>query len=458
MTRENSNANATKQGALLSESPENVIIDYGNGYVFDAARAVDDTVEWIRDFFEDTGGKVAIIGISGGKDSSVAAALCVRALGAENVIGLKMPDGGQDDWQDQDDIIKYLSIRMIDFDIMAVTGAIQDTAAEIGIATPGELNPGYNTIPDDMWDIPNHNKKLFEQAAEADDYGIYVNDYELPHQAATNMPARVRTVVLYMIAQSLSVSARVIGTANLSEGFIGWDTRYGGCGGSGCDLLPLAQYTASEVVALGKVLGLPAHLVEKPPADGLTGKTDEDNFGFTYEQLDAYIRLGGDANVPDEVRAKIDAMHKRNEFKMHMPPACENDLPVRAGGNVSGNGNEEKEKGLLDILIPNAASPFSDRVLTKAVVPAHEATDDYGMDVTCSDGIDRRGLMAPCPNCKTAENLKIKADLACLNALEYWVECEGCGEHWTDRQLGLEYAEDEHELVEAWNEKMDGQA
>lgn len=313
---------------MTNTQPDNIVIDYGNGNIFDAEQAINSTVDWIRDFFDETGGKIAVIGISGGKDSSVVAALCARALGSENVIGVKMSDGGQDDWRDQDELISHLGIRHIDFNIGDVTQAMRDTAADVLIAVPGWHNESYNDVPENMWDTPEVNREMSEKADKEDDFGILQNDYELPRQAAINMPARIRMTVLYMVAQSLRDSSRVMNTCNLSEDWIGWSTRYGDSAG---DFSPLAGFTATEVTAMARVLGLPEHLCSKPPADGLSGRTDEDNFGFAYAELDDYIRRGADSDARDEVREKIDEMHVRNEFKMHMPPACPSGLAVMAG-------------------------------------------------------------------------------------------------------------------------------
>lgn len=293
---------------------------------FNAKKIADDLTEWIRDFFAETGGRIAVVGISGGKDSSVVAALCARALGAENVIGVKMSDGGQDDWEDQRLLVERLSIHSLDFDIRQVTQAFRDTASDACIATPSWSSLD-NTVPEEMWDIPERNYELAREVKLACDDGILMNGYELPRRAAINMPARVRMTALYMIAQSLSESARVAGTCNLSETWIGWETRYGD---GASDFSPLLNLTASEVCILGLYLGLPEHLIFKVPADGLTDKTDEDNFGFTYEELDLYIRMGGHASIPEETMHKINAMHARNKFKMFMPPEFNCNQPVLA--------------------------------------------------------------------------------------------------------------------------------
>ncbi|MBQ9545254.1 MAG: NAD(+) synthase, partial [Clostridia bacterium] len=208
-------------------------------YSFDPADAVEKCVEWIRDFFEKNGpGCCAVLGISGGKDSSVTAAVCVRALGKDRVIGVLMPQGEQHD-------ISY-SHLLCDF------LGIKNYTVNIGAAVDGVLN----AIPDEV--------------------GI-------TKQARTNLPARIRMSTVYAVSQSLN--GRVANTCNLSEDWVGYSTRYGDSVG---DFSPLSSFTVAEVKAMGRYLGLPEALVEKPPIDGLSGKTDEDNLGFTYAVLDRY--------------------------------------------------------------------------------------------------------------------------------------------------------------------------
>lgn len=274
---------------------DNIVIRYDSMLpLFDAAAAIDTCVSWIRSTFAETGATTAIVGISGGKDSSVTAALCVKALGADNVVGVKMPAGRQHDIDCAEQLIEHLGISSMETDIASAVSAIEE---QVSLAAASRA------------DIPMNTLSL---------------------QAKTNLPARIRLCVLYAISQSFPCSARVVGTANLSEAFVGWDTRYGGAGASGSDMLLLARYTASEVCAMGYVLGLPDVLIDKVPEDGLSGMSDEDNFGFTYEELDLYIRLGEHAPVNENVRKKIDEMHRRGEFKLHMPPACPSGLCVLA--------------------------------------------------------------------------------------------------------------------------------
>ncbi|MDF2820124.1 MAG: synthetase [Clostridiales bacterium] len=240
---------------------------------FDAKKVKDDVVEWIRNWFDENGkGCLAIVGISGGKDSSVVAALCVEALGKDRVMGVLMPNGIQADINMAQELVDYLQIKHVVVNIESAYEAL------------------YGTI---------------EKAIGT-----------LSEQTQINMPARIRMVTLYGVSQSNN--GRVANTCNLSEDWVGYATRYGDGAG---DFSPLSQLTVTEVKAIGRVLGLPDLLVDKVPIDGLCGKTDEDNLGFTYDTLDQYIRLGV---CPDEmIKAKIDEMHTRNRFKLELMPCFE---------------------------------------------------------------------------------------------------------------------------------------
>lgn len=230
-------------------------------------------VEWIREWFYDNGrGCNAVIGLSGGKDSAVVAALCVKALGADRVIGVMMPNLTMPDMGDAQELADFLGIR-------TVTVPITTAAASISVQM---------------------------QAA-----GI-----EPSVQAAINLPARLRMATLYAVSQS--VNGRVANTCNLSEDWVGYATRWGDAAGDFC---PIADLVTSEVREVGHALGIPSHLVDKTPSDGLCGKTDEENLGFTYDVLDRYI-ITGVCDDPD-VKRKIDEFHARNEFKQHMPPRFE---------------------------------------------------------------------------------------------------------------------------------------
>lgn len=232
---------------------------------FNAIEAKNECITWIRDWFEHNGKDCnAIIGISGGADSSIVAALCVEALGKERVIGIMMPDGHQADLEDSLKLCNFLDIK--------------SEIINIGPTIDVLISHLYSII------IPSQQTRI-------------------------NLPPRVRMTTLYAISQSKN--GRVANTCNLSEDYIGYSTRWGDSVG---DFSPLANFTKTEVVAIGDACGLPRELTHKTPSDGLCGKTDEDNFGFTYEVLDKYIRTG---ECEDEiVKEKIDKLHTQNLFKM----------------------------------------------------------------------------------------------------------------------------------------------
>ncbi len=238
--------------------------------MFDAVKVKDECVAWIRQFFEENGpGCNAVLGISGGKDSSVVAALCVEALGKDRVIGVLMPNGEQSDIDMSKLLVEHLGIKHYIVNI-------KDAYEGLKNAMPAEL--------------------------------------ELSSQTLINMAPRIRMTTVYAISQSNN--GRVANTCNLSEDWVGYSTRYGDAAG---DFSPLANITVQEVKAIGRVLGLPDVLVDKVPSDGLCGKTDEDNLGFTYAELDKYIREGVIDN--QEHKELIDRKHKANLFKLQLMPA-----------------------------------------------------------------------------------------------------------------------------------------
>ena len=239
---------------------------------FDVKKVTNDCVQWIKDFFEKNGKDcMAVVGISGGKDSSVVAALCVEALGKDRVFGVMMPQGRQRDIEYSRQLCSFLDMPRT----IIPVGTIVNVA----------------------------------------EYEIKTSlDEELSIQTKTNLPARIRMATLYAVSQT--VNGRVANTCNLSEDWVGYATRYGDAAG---DFSPLSQLTVSEVKAIGRELGLPSELVDKTPTDGLCGKTDEDNLGFTYAELDAYIRDGIEPS--EEVKAKIDSMHEKNLFKLQLMPS-----------------------------------------------------------------------------------------------------------------------------------------
>lgn len=243
-------------------------------YQFNALEMKDRCVNWIRDFFANNGPDCnAVVGISGGKDSSVVAALCVEALGKDRVIGVLMPCGQQADIDMAQLLVSHLGIKSYTVNVEnAVKGIINELEG--------------------------------------------LDDLEISAQSRTNLPPRIRMSTLYAISQC--VNGRVANTCNLSEDWVGYSTRYGDSVG---DFSPLSRLTVAEVKEIGRLLGLPEILVDKVPIDGLCGKTDEENLGFTYAALDKYIREG--ICEDEELKARIDSMHKRNLFKLELMPCFE---------------------------------------------------------------------------------------------------------------------------------------
>lgn len=241
--------------------------------MFDAVKVKDECVSWIRNFFEENGkGCNAVVGISGGKDSSIAAALCVEALGADRVVGVLMPNGEQADIDAAYKLVNHLNIKHYEVNIKGAFDAVKAA-------------------------IP----------------------FELSKQSIVNLPPRIRMSTLYAVSQSMN--GRVVNTCNLSEDWVGYSTRYGDSVG---DFSPLSHLTVQEIKEIGRVMGLPEELIEKPPIDGLTGLTDEDNLGFTYAVLDRYIRTG---EIDDPATKElIDKKHAANLFKLQLMPSFEPNL------------------------------------------------------------------------------------------------------------------------------------
>ena len=236
---------------------------------FEVKKATEACVEWIREFFEKNGPDCnAVVGISGGKDSSVVAALCVEALGKDRVIGVLMPCGVQADIDMSELLVKHLGIKSYVVNVEAAINGVKDA----------------------------------------------VTDLELSVQAKTNLPPRIRMATLYAVSQS--VNGRVANTCNLSEDWVGYSTRYGDAAG---DFSPCSNLTVAEMKKIGRLLGLPDVLVDKVPIDGLCGKTDEENLGFTYAELDLYIREG--IEPAPEKKARIDHLHRINQFKLQLMPS-----------------------------------------------------------------------------------------------------------------------------------------
>ena len=241
-------------------------------YQFDVKKIAAEVVAWVREQFDTTASPdtKAVIGISGGKDSSVAAAVCVKALGADRVIGVLMPQGEQADIDCARLLVDHLGIKSYEINV-------GESVAAVMKAVGGVL--------------------------------------EVNEQAKINTPARIRMTTLYAVGAC--VNGRVINTCNASEDYVGYSTKYGDAAG---DISPLSDLTVTEVIAIGDELGLPYELTHKVPIDGLCGKTDEDNLGFTYAMLDQYIR--GQITLDDkpEIKENIERRHRANLHKLRLMP------------------------------------------------------------------------------------------------------------------------------------------
>ena len=245
--------------------------------MFDAKKITAEIIQWIRQWFDQNGKDCnAVVGISGGKDSSVVAALCVAALGKDRVLGVLMPCGEQADIDMSKLLVEHLGIRHVVINIKGAVDALKDEIT--------------------------------------DQIGV------LSAMTTTNLPSRVRMVALYGVSQSNN--GRVANTCNLSEDWVGYSTRFGDSVG---DFSPLSKLTVQEVKAIGRELGLPEVLVDKVPIDGLRGKTDEENLGFAYADLDRYIRTG---ECEPKLKEILDAKRRATKFKLELMPVYDPHIPT----------------------------------------------------------------------------------------------------------------------------------
>lgn len=238
-------------------------------------------VTWIRDYFAENGPICsAIIGISGGKDSTIVAALCKEALGAERVVGVLMPNDVQSDIDDARAVVKHLG------------------------------------IPYMIVNIGNAYCALTEAIVQGEGFFRVTGRNDLARDAEINTPPRLRMATLYAVGQNLPNGARVANTCNGSEDYVGYSTKFGDAAG---DFSPLAQLVVEEVRQIGRLLDIPRHLVEKIPSDGLSGQSDEDKLGFTYSVLDRYIRTGEIDDV--KTKERIDYLQRINRHKLELMPS-----------------------------------------------------------------------------------------------------------------------------------------
>ena len=238
-------------------------------------------VQWIRDYFDQNGPTcTAVVGISGGKDSTVVAALCKEALGADRVVGVLMPNGVQSDIDDAKAVVEHLGIP-------------------------------YMTV-----NIGTAYEALTQAIVQGEGYDVVTGRNNLSRDAAINTPPRLRMATLYAVGQNLPNGARVANTCNGSEDYVGYSTKFGDSAG---DFSPLAQLVVEEVRQIGRLLDVPSYLVDKVPSDGLSGQSDEDKLGFTYAVLDRYIRTGEIEDLATKER--IDRLNRINKHKLELIPS-----------------------------------------------------------------------------------------------------------------------------------------
>lgn len=333
-----------------------------------------DCINWIKDYFKDNPDGKAIIGISGGKDSTVAAALCVEALGADRVIGVLMPNGKQNDIGDSYEVVARLQLQYHVVNIGAACDGLYKFLADAVFLSNGEKAIRENTM------------------------------------ITTNTPARLRMTTLYAVA-ALYPNSRVVNTCNRSEDYVGYSTKYGDAAG---DFSPLGNLTVREVLEIGDDLGLPEHLVHKAPSDGMCGKTDEDNLGFTYEELDDYIR--GTGEVSEETEAKIVKLHTSTRHKYTPMPTF---LP--AAGSIRrnlGNTPSPTEAGGRNVLalekpfkiVYEGAIPLSDEVADSGMIDPKTVTMISNGGCLCT-GLDIALGPRPSVNPTLAKELEMKTDI-----------------------------------------------
>lgn len=248
--------------------------------MIDYQKILNELVEWTKTAMVDAGGSQAVLGISGGKDSSVTAALMARVLGPSNVFGVLMPNGPQADLGFAEEICNHLGITAVKCDISGITAAYHQILEGL---MPGRVSASTRI----------------------------------------NLPARVRMTLLYAISQSIP-SSRVINTSNLSEDWVGYATVYGDMAGA---FSPLGRMTTEEVIQIGRLLGVPEQFLIKPPADGLTGKSDEEILGISYEDINRYIR-NNQASL--EHKQLIDGLHSNSRFKFLPLPTFDPGLEIKA--------------------------------------------------------------------------------------------------------------------------------
>ncbi|MBQ7563281.1 MAG: nicotinate-nucleotide adenylyltransferase [Lachnospiraceae bacterium] len=281
----------------ISQIQYSPVNKYLEGYLkthFDGRRLASGLVNWIKDWFAKNGPDcTAVVGLSGGKDSTMVATLCRIALGPERVFGVLMPDHEQSDLEVAKAVAMWLGISYSVVNIGKATDGIRSCIAEAELFTAKE---GIEIETETT-------------VAPVDGRLVTRNSVRETKQMLINIPPRIRMTTLYAISQA--IGGRVSNNCNRSENYVGYSTLYGDAAG---DFSPLHNLTVTEIIRLGEFLEIPGEFIHKSPSDGLTGKTDEDVLGFSYETLDTYILTG--ICEDEEIRKKIEQKHQANLFKL----------------------------------------------------------------------------------------------------------------------------------------------
>lgn len=245
--------------------------------MFDRKKEKDNIVKFIRDYFEKNNLGGVVIGISGGKDSAVVAALFHEAIGPERILGVTLPCHSlSTDKTDAEVIADYYNFKLINQD----------------------LTETYDTFKEEVYKLGNFTE---EELLNSD----------------INIKPRLRMTSLYYIAALESALKKktyvVAGTSNKCEEFVGYFTKGGD---NVCDIKTIADYTVEEVLQIGEELKVPHNILYKTPSDGLSGKTDEDKLGVTYKAITAYIN---NQEVDKKDKEQIEKLHNNSLHKFNIP-------------------------------------------------------------------------------------------------------------------------------------------
>ena len=237
----------------------------------DSEQLTEKLTQWIQDRVKVAGSKGVVLGISGGIDSAVVAALCQRAF-PQDMLGINMPC--YSDPRDREHAKLVAEKFSIPFKVL-------------------DLNDVYDGFM----------KILTDGSVESD----------MERLAKSNLKVRLRMASLYYHANRLNYM--VVGASNRSELSTGYFTKWGD---GGVDIMPIGNLVKKQVIELARYLGIPEEIIKKPPSAGLwQGQTDEGEMGLTYQDLDNYLTIG---RATAEIKNKIETMMAKAQHKRIMPP------------------------------------------------------------------------------------------------------------------------------------------